>query len=97
MVLTISHNNIIYNSDYGIKLLWSFNNLFENTIANNGAGINFHESIRNVFKNNSFADNDRLFIYTRFTEFIQDVDNSNQVNGKPIRYIPEYYKSEQTA
>ncbi|MEJ2240945.1 MAG: NosD domain-containing protein [Candidatus Bathyarchaeota archaeon] len=83
---TIQQNNISHNSEYAIKLFWSFNNLFENRISNNGIGVNFQESTHNIFRNNSFLDNSRLFIYTRFSEFIQDVDDSNHINGKPILF-----------
>ena len=83
---TIQKNNISDNSEYAIKLFWSFNNLYENRISNNGVGVNFQESTHNIFRNNSFIDNSRLFIYTRFSEFIQDVDDSNYINGKPILF-----------
>jgi len=83
---TIQENNISNSLEYGIKLFWSFNNLSENKISNNNVAINFQESTHNVFRNNSFTDNSRLFFYTRFSEFVQNVDDSNHINGKPILF-----------
>jgi parallel beta-helix repeat protein len=93
ITLTTSHDNvhgnsIISNSEYGIKLAWSFNNISGNTIASNRYGISLEHSSHNVFKNNSFSKNNRVFYNPRwpFPEYIQDMDTSNLADGKPIYY-----------
>lgn len=84
----INSNNITDNSEYGIKLFWSFNHLSKNRIINNGYGVSFKDSTHNVFTNNIFDKNNRVFFTSSssFQEYIQDVDNTNLVNGKPIYY-----------
>jgi parallel beta-helix repeat protein len=81
-------NNITSSSEYGIKLFWSFNNISENRITNSGCGVSFDDCTRNVFRNNSFNDNSHVFSMSGspFQKYIQDVDSSNLVNGKPICY-----------
>ncbi len=93
ITLTAAHNNISANnitgsSEYGIKLFWSFNNISENRITNSGCGVIFEDSTHNVFRSNIFAENSHVFSMSGspFQEYIQDVDSSNTVNGKPICY-----------
>jgi parallel beta-helix repeat protein len=91
--LTTAHDNvhgnsIINNLEYGIKLSWSFNSLSGNDIENNRFGVSLEYSSHNVFKNNSFSKNTRIFYNPgwSFPEQIQDVDSSNLADGKPIYY-----------
>ena len=93
ITLTAAYNNIFANnitgcSEYAIKLFWSFNNISENRITNSGCGISFEDSICNVLRGNSFADNSHVFSLSgsTFQEYLQDVDSSNLVNGKPVCY-----------
>ena len=93
ITLTAAYNNIFANnitgcSEYAIKLFWSFNTLSENRITNSGCGISFEDSICNVLRGNSFADNSHVFSLSgsTFQEYLQDVDSSNLVNGKPVCY-----------
>lgn len=93
ITLTAAHNNIYANNitgslEYGIKLFWSFNNISENRITNSGCGVSFDDSTHNVFRDNIFAENSHVFSMpsSAVQEYIQDVDSSNLVNGKPICY-----------
>lgn len=93
ITLTSSHNKIknnivANNSEYGIKLQWSFNEISGNNITNNYYGMNLKDSIRNVFRNNNFSQNGKLFEFSnwQFPQIIQDIDSSNIVEGKPIYY-----------
>jgi len=93
ITLTTSHdnihdNNVLNNSEYGIKLSWSFNNLSRNNIANNQYAISLDNSIHNVFKNNSFSQNNRLLDNPGWSAstWVQDMDGSNLADGKPIYY-----------
>ncbi len=84
----IQDNNIQSNSEYGIKISWSFNNISENDITNNGYGISFEQSSHNVLRDNSFSKNKRIFYnsWSAFPNYVQDIDNSNLAEGKPIYY-----------
>jgi len=87
---TISGNNIT-NNDWGVFLFWgsSYNTLSENNITNNNNyGIHFCYSSNNVFKNNNMVGNLHNFgVYgSALSHFIQDMDVSNTVDGKPVYY-----------
>jgi len=96
----ISRNNIANNSD-GIILEYSSNNsITENNItANNGYsgpapspnfgyGINLYDSSNNFLRNNTLIDNDLNFgvLGSTLHDFVNDVDVSNSVDGKPVCY-----------
>ncbi len=82
----IHGNNIADNSEYCIKLSWSFNNITENTLTNSSCGVSFLASTHNVFRNNTFAQVNQIFWVesSSFQDYIQDLDDSNTINGKPI-------------
>lgn len=82
----ILDNIIQNNSEYGIKISWSFNNISENDISSNGYGVSFEESSHNVLRGNSFSKNKRVFFnsWSLFPNNIQDIDDSNLVDGKPV-------------
>ena len=85
---TISGNTIADNRGYGIQLVWSFNNLSENVITNNDHGVQFDSSCRNTFRNNVFSSN-TYSIYVSghsLPDFLQDMDETNSVEGKPMIY-----------
>ena len=91
ITLTAAHNNIhgnniVDNSEYCIKLSWSFNNITANTMINSSCGVIFLGSTHNVFRNNTFAQVNQVFWVenSSFQDYIQDLDDSNTVNGKPI-------------
>jgi len=74
----------------GIQLTNSSNNnLTENTISySNWNGIYIHRSSNNTLRNNSMTRNRYNFGVwgLNLSEFINDVDTSNTVDGKPIYY-----------
>ena len=80
------HQNIITYTTYGLYIEHAHNNtILDNTITNNEYGIYLLESRFNVFKNNSLSNNHyNLEIHN--TNFANDVDASNFVNGKPMIY-----------
>lgn len=86
---TISGNNIglFFN---GFDEGGSFNNhLADNLISNNNLGLVFQNSQNNTLTNNNFTNNARnLNIQsTHIKCYVQHIDTSNIVNGKPIYYI----------
>ncbi|TSA57077.1 hypothetical protein D4R42_02305 [bacterium] len=89
---TLSGNTITDNT-YGIRS-WIFshsNSLLDNTIANNTYGIYINHSPDNTFRNNQLIDNTyNLWVAcetsVQMTYFINDIDTSNTINGKPIIY-----------
>jgi len=89
----IAQNNISDNRETGIELYNSpGNSFYANIIACNGLraiyggyGINFMWSSGNILRNNNFTGNKyNLFLYG---SEIQDIDESNTINGKPIYYL----------
>jgi len=74
----------------GILLEASSNNsLVGNNATANTSGILVNYSPNNVLRDNRMADNQNNFgvqIDFAFSEFINDIDTSNTVNGKPIYY-----------
>ena len=86
---SISKNNITKNG-IGIELCYSSNNSISgNIIANNLYGIQLHFSLNNRLRNNVLADNDVNFVVLgkALSDFINDVDPSNTVDGKKIYYL----------
>ncbi|RLC80787.1 MAG: hypothetical protein DRI61_04985, partial [Chloroflexi bacterium] len=85
---TISGNNVTNNVS-GIRLEDSPSNILSgNSVTNNGLGIGLSSSSNNVLRNNIIADNSDNFRVegSVLLDFIQDVDTSNTVDGKPIYY-----------
>jgi len=85
---SISENNITENKLNGIFLDQSYGNvLTENNITNNRSGIYLDFSSNNVLRNNLMVNNKYNFGVTGWpADYINDVDISNTVNGKPIYY-----------
>ena len=87
---TINENSITANNNDGIWLSGSsdYNNVSGNNIKNNGFGIRLDDYSNNMFRNNDVSDNEYNFgVYgSSLPEFIQDIDDSNTVNGKPVYY-----------
>jgi parallel beta-helix repeat protein len=86
----LTTNNANSNSLYGIYLYWSSNNTLTNNVANsNGeSGIYLYYSGYNDLANNTMSGNKYNFtIYAHYlTDFINNVDTSNKVDGKPVYY-----------
>ena len=94
-ILAYSHQNIIKDNDvvgnfYGIGLGYNSDNnkIIGNNVSNNTFGINIG-SRYNVFRSNAITGNRYSFgVYGQFiSNFVQDVDTSNTVDGKPIYYL----------
>lgn len=80
------------NNFYGIYLGSSSNNLIENcTVENNSYGVYLTSSPNNTFRGNSLSKNWRNFsiIDIKISNFYQDIDTSNEIDGKPIYYVVE--------
>ena len=86
---TISGNTIT-NSTYGIYIndFSTGNKLSANTLSNNTYGICLDSCSNNVLRDNRMDNNDFNFFVSGGTlsESINDVDQSNTVNGAPIIY-----------
>jgi parallel beta-helix repeat protein len=90
--ITLSENTITDNT-YGIRS-WIFshnNNFLGNTIANNTCGIYIDHCPNNIFRNNQLTNNTHNLWLTcetsvQMTHYINDIDASNTINGKPIVY-----------
>jgi len=77
---------------YGIELRESHNNfVYNNTITNNWYGTRLIYSSANTLSYNNMTDNHfnfGLYVWTNsLAHFIQNIDASNTVNGKPIHYL----------
>ncbi len=87
---SISHNHITANENFGICLRHSSDNSISgNSItANRYSGICLLHSSNNVLRNNEMANNTYNFQISgqEFSHFVNDVDASNTVDGKPIYY-----------
>ncbi len=92
----ITGNVLTLNRDYGISLENSKVNIIKNnTISNTGTygniiGLKLDRSDSNILKNNVFLGEKQqhLKIYgTLLSHYIQDIDTTNTVNGKPIYYL----------
>ncbi len=87
---TINENRITANYNDGVWLSGSsdYNNVSGNNIENNGHGIRLDDYSNNMFRNNDVSNNEYNFgVYgSLLPEFIQDIDDSNTVNGKPVYY-----------
>ncbi len=85
----IRENYITGNRD-GISLYFSHMNIFsENNVTGNGYGVWLGFSGDNIFRTNNIVDNawQALIVEgNKLYDFIQDMDTSNKVNGKPVYY-----------
>ncbi|MDI9624779.1 MAG: DUF3344 domain-containing protein, partial [Methanothermobacter sp.] len=59
--------------------------LINNTVINNYYGIRLVNAEACTLRNNSLLNNTRNFGV--FTKFVEDIDTSNTINGKPIYYL----------
>ena len=92
--LRYSSNNIIANSnisnnEYGIYLEESSNNITNNNVSNNEHGIYLWNSNNNRLRENRLSNNKYNFGVGgyKLEPFIQDIDTSNKIDGKPLYYL----------
>ena len=81
--------NKLPNKYRGLFLEKSDNNTINNNrMSNNTYGIYLRKSSCNVLKNNNMTNNEYNFgvTGTHSSHFVQDIDTSNTVNGKPVYY-----------
>jgi len=84
---------IISNGSSGIHLDNSLNNQINNcTITNSVCGISISNSKNNRFRDNILSNNTLNFgfyhdMFELLSDFYQDIDTSNTINGKPIYYL----------
>ena len=88
-----SNNNSIYgntitNSGNGITLGSSNNSIYGNIIADGNAGISIQHSSNNMLRDNTMTNNRYNFLIMGYSlpNFLNDVDDSNTVDDKPIYY-----------
>ena len=85
---TVSGNNLT-NNVIGIDAYGSSSNISGNNITTNShIGILLHESSNNILRNNNLTSN-RFNLGVQggnLSHYIQDIDGSNTVNGKPVCY-----------
>jgi len=86
----LTNNTASNNSDDGIYLLSSSNNtLTSNTVnSNSDYGIHLDGSSNNRLRNNTMSGNMYNFWLSSssLSDYVQDIDASNKVDGKPIYY-----------
>ncbi len=86
---TIADNVVLNNSDTGIYLSNSWSNIFTgNTVSDNSYGIYLSESWNTIMNSNSMLGNKYNFGVSGslLGHYIQNIDTSNTVDGKPIYY-----------
>lgn len=82
-------HNIYSNNIYGLIAESSDSNIIhDNYISNNGGGIRLLSARNNRLSNNSMIDNNHSFLVSgnELSYFINDVENSNTVETKPMCY-----------
>ncbi|MBN1784617.1 MAG: right-handed parallel beta-helix repeat-containing protein, partial [Candidatus Bathyarchaeota archaeon] len=81
--------NSLANNEWGIYLEYSKNNTISgNNLTNNDKGIRISISPNNVLRDNQIENNRYNFklIGVNFEDYVNDIDASNTVDGKPIYY-----------
>jgi parallel beta-helix repeat protein len=81
--------NSLANNDWGLYLEYSKNNTISgNNITNNDKGIRISMSPNNVLRDNQIGNNRYNFGLSgaNFVDYVNDIDTSNTVDGKPIYY-----------
>lgn len=88
--VTVVQNTAVNNS-YGIRVSSSSNNsLTQNSIADNlRYGLTLETSGGNVLRNNLITGthNNTYIVGSNLTNYLNDVDTSNTINGKPFYYL----------
>ncbi len=75
-------------SDAGVHLIGVNSTFSDNIITSNHLGIQLSFSVNNTFRNNNMFDNEYNFGVSSdiLSSFVNDIDTSNTVDGKPIIY-----------
>ncbi|PVX23033.1 MAG: hypothetical protein CW691_11795 [Candidatus Bathyarchaeum sp.] len=87
---TIYNNTIINNSDSGLLIKSNGNNISNNIVSNQSTGIILFGS-NNILRGNDIYNNRLNFDFEwspdwTASDFVNDIDSSNTINGKPIIY-----------
>jgi len=89
----VEHCNIsgndISNNEFGLLFVYANNSrITNNNMTNNGFGIFLLVSSNNTFRGNKMVENAGGFgvLGEDLSDFINDVDSSNTIDGKPIYY-----------
>lgn len=81
--------NSVKDSTWGIDIYDSYhNNIADNNVTHNRIGLQIDRSSENVLRNNRIYNNEENFdfFWNLHSTFINDVDASNTIEGKPIIY-----------
>jgi parallel beta-helix repeat protein len=78
----------IRNGYYGVYLHSDTAKIINNTVTSNTNGIFLEQSFNCTLRNNKLNANNRNFGVSGYTlqHYIHDIDDSNKVEGKPVRY-----------
>ncbi|MGD6933891.1 MAG: right-handed parallel beta-helix repeat-containing protein [Candidatus Bathyarchaeia archaeon] len=95
---TIAHNTIMRNQAYGILIQASssLNSIVENILEENSIGIELSYCGNNKLRANQMNNNEQSLklCYNNYAQFLQDIDASNMIDGKPLIYwINEHDKT----
>jgi parallel beta-helix repeat protein len=86
----ISNNTVSHHTRFGIDVLFGSGNntVSGNTVSDNYEGIKVDSSVGTILRNNNMTGNTYNFDVeaTSLSEYTQNIDTSNTVNGKPIYY-----------
>jgi parallel beta-helix repeat protein len=94
----IESNNVSSNVEYGIlvQAASTGNIISGNIITGNGVGLVLDYCPNNVLRDNQIYGNEHNFKlgYNTYSQFVQDIDSSNLIEGKPVYYwIDEHDKT----
>ena len=90
--ITVLRNTITNNSvGISLQIFSCYNFISGNNITGNGIGIGIYYSHGNTLRDNCMSGNEYNFwvgslLWNSGSEFINDIDTSNTVNGKPVYY-----------
>jgi parallel beta-helix repeat protein len=90
--ITVLKNTITNNSvGISLQIFSCYNFISGNNITGNGIGIGIYYSYGNTLRNNCMKDNEYnlwvgSLLWNSGSAFINDIDTSNTVNGKPVYY-----------
>ena len=81
-IVTANDRGILIDNCYGCKII-------ENTVKNNLDGILLSNSSNSILKNNIMTENSYNFgvMSEDLSGYLNNIDASNTINGKPIRYL----------
>ena len=83
----ITGNNIAHGRTHALGLWYSnYNRIYSNNITANRDGIILSSCSYNILKGNSLTDNNFRVEGWNLRHFVNDVDVSNMIDGKPIHY-----------